>query len=70
VSRSYKKVSCFKDTSRYYKRLVHKRNRMLEREGDYRTGKRYKYTVGRYDVCDWVFLIKPDSPWYERGKRK
>jgi hypothetical protein len=48
---------------------------MLEREGDYRTGKRYKMVVNGYDICDWIYFLKyfpkpEDDKWYRRGKRK
>ena len=54
---------------RYFKRLVHTRNRMLERSGIYLTSRQYRYIVNPWDICDYSFPIYPcdiarHSDWY------
>jgi len=55
----------------YYKRLVHKRNRMLARDGIYLDSGAYKQTVEAWDICDYSWIIRDKTDeWYEKGRRK
>jgi hypothetical protein len=75
MGNSYKAISVAKVPKTgigksYFKRLVHTRNRMLERAGIYLTGKMYKLVVDPWDICDYRCVLKPGHTGYEKYKRK
>jgi hypothetical protein len=59
MSRSIKKYPGHKlNTDQYFKRLVHRRNRMAWRSYMERlpNGSYYKYSVNPWDICDYKFV--------------
>lgn len=72
MSRSRKKHSRLGlHIDKFFKRLCHTRNRMLERNDIYLTSRTYKHTVDSWDICDYRGMVwDNDSEWYEKGLRK
>jgi len=63
MSRSYKKIPVWKQPNDFYfKSLVHKRNRMLERLRIFLSPRQYLYCVNPYDICDWCWPIFGQEP--------
>lgn len=72
MARSYRRQLARRMNSKFHKRLVHTRNRMLQRSGIYLSSRQYKYVVNPYDICDYVpnairtnsFNHYVDADWY------
>jgi hypothetical protein len=67
MSRSFRKVPMFKiHTVKYFKKLVHKRNR---HKPDIANGGAYKYSVNYWDICDYKWIAwKKDFTWWFANK--
>ena len=59
MSRSRKKVPIFTlHHDKYFKKLVHRRNRVAFRTGEYYTTRKlYKLKVNPYDICDYAWIL-------------
>lgn len=73
MSRSRKRNAVFTTQSRerkFYKRLAHTRNRMLERMGIYLSSRQCRHLVDSWDICDYKYIAPPGSELYEIARRK
>lgn len=64
MSRSYRKQLARRMNDQFYKRLVHRKNRAMAKQGIYLSSKQYKHVVDDWDICDYVpNAIRHTSYW-------
>jgi hypothetical protein len=67
MSRSYRKYLARRMNDQFYKRLVHRKNRALERQGIFLSSRQYRHVVNRYDICDYIpNAMRTGGYWYHR----